>query len=207
MAHAHAGYAGRMTVSWRSRAPWLVATVLVIAGAVLLVLGAPTDMSASFGWFAYAPLAMQSYSPTGIPLSVTSLTGLLVAALGSVALAFLTGRWIGRRSDPAQTTARGRVRTAWWGAAAVIVVGVILAVPGWISAQPIFTYDESYIAFADGWSAASPEGLLVDGFMVARVALVGTLLVLGGLMLAAFLLGVSRAPRGTAAPRRAARSS
>lgn len=174
----------------------MAATVLVVAGVVLLILGAPTDTSASFGWFAYQPLAMQRFEPpAGISLSLTSLTGLLVTALGVVTIGFLTGRWIGGRRDHAGATSRGRVRTAWWSAAAAIVAGAMLAAPGWMSAQPIFAYDDSYIAFADGWSAASTEGLLLDGLRVAGVALVGTLLVLGGLTAAAFLLGASGAHR------------
>lgn len=185
-----------MTVSWRARAPWIVAILALLIGAVLVVLGAPADTSASFGWFVYQPLAAQAFFPQGgVSLSLTSLAGLVLGAVGVIALAFLTGRWVQRRRGAMQPSARRRIRSAWWGVAAVTVVGAFLAFSGWPAPQPLFTVDDSYIAFADGWSPTSTDGLLLDGFVLAPGALFGIPLILGGLALAAFLLGLSGARR------------
>lgn len=189
-----------MTASWRDRAAWIVAIVALLVGAALVVLGAPADTSASFGWFAYQPLAAQAFFPQGgISLSLTSLVGLLLGAGGLTVLAFSTGRGVRRRRDATQPSARRHIRSAWWGVAAVVVVGAVLAFAGWPAPQPLFSLDDSYIAFADGWSSAFTGGLLLDGFLLAPVALIGLLLVLGALAISAFLMGLSRTPPPTAA--------
>lgn len=189
-----------MTVSWRVRAPWILAVAAILVGSVLVVVGAPADTSASFGWFAYQPLAAQSFFPRGgVSLSLTSLVGLLLGAGGLTVLAFVTGRWVRRRRDATQPSARRRLRNAWWGVAAVVVVGAILAFTGWPAPQPLFSLDDSYIAFADGWSPTSADGLLLGGFALAPVALIGFLLVLGALAISAFLVGLSRTPPPPAA--------
>lgn len=190
-----------MIVSWRARAAGIVAIVALLIGAALVVVGAPADTSASFGWFAYQPLAAQAFFPQGgISLSLTSLAGLLLGAAGLTVLAFSTGRWVRRRLDATQPYARRRIRTAWWGVAAVVVVGAILTFTGWPAPQPLFSLDDSYIAFADGWSPASADGLLLGGFLLAPVALIGLLLMLGALAISAFLVGLSRTPRPPSPP-------
>lgn len=188
-----------MTVSWRARAPWILAVAAIVVGAVLVVVGAPADTSASFGWFAYQPLAAQAFFPQGgISLSLTSLIGLLVAASGLIVLSVRAGRSVGRRHDLTQPAARRRVRTAGWAAGAVIVIGAILTFSGWPAPQPLITVDDAYIAFADGWSPTSADGLLLNGFLLAPATLFGALLTAGGLALAAFLLGLSGARRRAA---------
>ena len=188
-----------MTVSWRARAPWILAVAALLVGSVLVVVGAPADTSASFGWFAYQPLAAQAFFPQGgISLSLTSLIGLLVSASGLIVLSVWAGRSVGRRHDLTQPAARRRVRTAGWAAGAVIVIGAILAFSGWPAPQPLVTVDDSSIDFADGWSATSTDGMLLSGFLLAPTALFGAPVVVGGLALAAFLLGLSRARRRAA---------
>ncbi len=55
---------------------------------------------ASFGWFAYQPLAGEIFSPGGpaVILSRLSVVGWVLFAAGAVALAFLAGLAAGRRS-------------------------------------------------------------------------------------------------------------
>jgi heme/copper-type cytochrome/quinol oxidase subunit 1 len=81
---------------------WLGAGLVAVAGAVVIVIGMFTPMgTASFGWFAYQPLADATFVPGGsaVVLSRTAVVGWIVFAAGLVTLAFLAGRTAGRRSD------------------------------------------------------------------------------------------------------------
>ncbi len=80
---------------------WAGAALVAVAGAITIVIGLITPMgAASFGWFAYQPLAAQTFSPGGsaVILSRISVAGWVLFAVGMVALAFLAGRVVGRRS-------------------------------------------------------------------------------------------------------------
>ena len=82
---------------------WVGACVIVAVGAVMIVIGLFTPMvTASFGWFAYQPLADATFNPGGsaVVLSRIAVAGWVVFAVGLVVLAFLAGRVTGRRSRP-----------------------------------------------------------------------------------------------------------
>jgi len=82
---------------------WVGAGVIVAAGAVIIVIGLFTPMgTASFGWFAYQPLADATFFPGGsaVVLSRITVAGWIIFAVGLVWLAFLAGRIAGRRSRP-----------------------------------------------------------------------------------------------------------
>ena len=82
---------------------WVGAGVIVAAGAVMIVIGLFTPMgTASFGWFAYQPLADATFVPGGsaVVLSRIAVVGWIIFAVGLVTLAFLAGRVAGRRSRP-----------------------------------------------------------------------------------------------------------
>lgn len=72
---------------------WIAAAVT--AGGILLVLfdALITKPQASFGWFAYQPLAAAAYFETrGTVVSPPMWAGMAVAVIGLLALAFLLGR-------------------------------------------------------------------------------------------------------------------
>ena len=82
---------------------WVAAGAILAAGAVMIVIGLFTPVgSASFGWFAYQPLADATFVPGGsaVVLSRIAVVGWIVFAVGLVTLAFLAGRIAGRRSRP-----------------------------------------------------------------------------------------------------------
>ena len=80
---------------------WVVAAVLIAAGISMIVIGLSTPMGiASFGWFAYQPLANATFVPGGsaIVLSPVAVSGWVIFTVGLITLAFLAGRVAGRRS-------------------------------------------------------------------------------------------------------------
>lgn len=83
---------------------WVVAGVIVLAGAVVLIVGLLTPVT--FGWFAYQPLADATFVPCGggVFLSHITIIGWVVLAFGLVAVAFLDGWRLARtrlnRSSP-----------------------------------------------------------------------------------------------------------
>lgn len=82
---------------------WVGACVIVAAGAVMIVIGLFAPMgTASFGWFAYQPLADATFTPGGsaVVLSRIAVAGWVVFAIGLVVLAFLAGQVAGSRSRP-----------------------------------------------------------------------------------------------------------
>ena len=84
----------------RAAVAWIIAGVVALAGAVVLVVGLLTPVA--FGWFAYQPLANATFTPggAGVFLSRTAISGLIVLAIGLIALAFLAGRRAGARRRP-----------------------------------------------------------------------------------------------------------
>lgn len=70
---------------------WGVAVALAVAGAVTLIAGLLTPVA--FGWFAYQPLANATFAPAGagVFLSRMIIVGMVVVAIGLIALAFLAG--------------------------------------------------------------------------------------------------------------------
>ena len=74
----------------------LVAALTVVAGITTVVVGA--QRPTSFGWFAYAPLSGDSFSPDGVTLvQTTVITGAIICAAGCVALGFWAGWAVGSR--------------------------------------------------------------------------------------------------------------
>ncbi|GLK16414.1 hypothetical protein [Herbiconiux flava] len=68
----------------------LLAVAVMAAGLVGILVSTP--QSASFGWFAYAPLSATVFSPTGaIIVGWGSIAGAVAVALGLAALAFWAG--------------------------------------------------------------------------------------------------------------------
>lgn len=81
----------------RRALPWLAAGAVALIGAVIAAIGAVTP--ASFGWFAYQPLAGDVFLPgDAMLLSRTFVIGLAVLAIGLIGLAFLAGCRVGNRS-------------------------------------------------------------------------------------------------------------
>lgn len=74
-----------------------VGLVAVLAGVVI----AKSNETASFGWFAYAPLSNQTFAGGGAAfVSQGTQVGLTIAVLGLLLLAFWAGYRIGRRPKP-----------------------------------------------------------------------------------------------------------
>lgn len=79
---------------------WVAAGALTFVGVVAVIVGLSTPVdAASFGWFAYQPLAAQAFVPRGGGVFVSSMTlaGFAASALGAIALAFLAGRRLATR--------------------------------------------------------------------------------------------------------------
>lgn len=79
---------------------WVAAAAVTFTGLVAIAVGLSTPVdAASFGWFAYQPLAAQAFVPSGAGMFVSSmsLTGAAASALGLMVLAFLWGRRLGAR--------------------------------------------------------------------------------------------------------------
>jgi heme/copper-type cytochrome/quinol oxidase subunit 1 len=76
---------------------WAAAGLLVLAGVITIVVGLSSQ--ASFGWFAYQPLANATFTLGGDTLFLTRTTaaGFIVTVLGLIALAFLAGLRLGKR--------------------------------------------------------------------------------------------------------------
>ena len=87
--------------NYRAKLPWVGAAVLVAAGVITIVIGLFTPMGiATFGWFAYQPLANAAFVSGGpaVVLSRTTVAGWVIFAVGLVTLAFLAGRAVGRKA-------------------------------------------------------------------------------------------------------------
>ncbi|WP_138067596.1 hypothetical protein [Cellulomonas rhizosphaerae] len=82
-----------MTRSRRTLPAVAVLAVLLVVGGGWLVWH--SSRSATFGWFAYAPLSESVYSP-GI-LTTTDWVGLALVAVGLLALGAVGGYALGRR--------------------------------------------------------------------------------------------------------------
>lgn len=170
--------------------PWAIAIVATIAGAALLLFDTPPYASASFGWFAYQPIAMETFVLLGgVSLSLKGIIGLVVTALGVIGLSWLLGRVTRRRAHANTQPSRRHMRLAWWGATLLTVAGGVIAYIGLSTPQPSFMYGDSYIAFADRQERAPARDLIRDGFVLTPTAFIGIALTVGGLAVAAFLLG------------------
>jgi heme/copper-type cytochrome/quinol oxidase subunit 1 len=75
----------------RAAAAWATAGFLALTGVVVLIVGVLTP--ATYGWFAYQPLADASFTPggSGVVLSRLTIIGSIVLTMGLIALAFLAG--------------------------------------------------------------------------------------------------------------------
>ncbi|MCS5716137.1 hypothetical protein NVV95_16445 [Herbiconiux sp. CPCC 205716] len=84
----------------------LLAVAAIVAGVVTVVVSTP--QSASFGWFAYAPLSGTMFSPAGaVVIGWGSVLGAIVVAGGIAGLAFWAGWMLGRmRSKNAPDTTK-----------------------------------------------------------------------------------------------------
>lgn len=77
----------------------VAAAAAIVAGVVVMV--ASTPQSASFGWFAYAPLSSMVFSPAGaVVIGWGTIAGAAVVVLGIAGLAFWAG-WMLARSRAA----------------------------------------------------------------------------------------------------------
>jgi heme/copper-type cytochrome/quinol oxidase subunit 1 len=74
------------------------AAVLVVGGVVTLLIAGVARPAASFGWFAYQPLAGSVFAPGGgLLLTTPFLIGAAAVVLGFVVLAGAVGFALGRR--------------------------------------------------------------------------------------------------------------
>ncbi|UKA49164.1 hypothetical protein LFT48_17250 [Arthrobacter sp. FW305-123] len=82
-------------------APKAAAVVVPLLGLIAVIVGvivAWTNQSASFGWFAYAPLSDKVFLADGAAMvSQGTQIGLAVTVLGLLVLAFWAGLAMGRR--------------------------------------------------------------------------------------------------------------
>ncbi|WP_236967647.1 hypothetical protein [Microbacterium aurantiacum] len=78
---------------------WVVSAVALVAGFVLILVGIATPPSASFGWFAYQPLANAAFVPgsAGMAIAPVTAAGFTLFVVGLVGVAFLTGIRVGAR--------------------------------------------------------------------------------------------------------------
>lgn len=86
---------------------WGVSAIAVAAGAVMFF--TTRSEPASFGWFAYQPLAAATAFPTAsiFELYPVASAGVVVLVVGLVGLAFLTGHRMGARSASQRPTRPG----------------------------------------------------------------------------------------------------
>lgn len=81
------------------RSYWIgitASSAILITGVILLAVSLPTA-AASFGWFAYQPLANATIFP-GVVTSPAAVAGTVLIVLGLIGLAFTNGVAVGRRS-------------------------------------------------------------------------------------------------------------
>lgn len=80
-----------MQTNGRAVVAWVAASVLVVAGVIVLIVGLLAPVS--FGWFAYQPLADAALVQAGSGTYVSSPTvvGSIVLTIGLLGLAFLAG--------------------------------------------------------------------------------------------------------------------
>jgi heme/copper-type cytochrome/quinol oxidase subunit 1 len=85
--------------SKREVAGWVVAGIVAMAGLVVVIVGLITPVTASFGWFAYQPLADATFLPvaSGVFVSRATVIGSIVLTIGLLGFAFLAGRRSARR--------------------------------------------------------------------------------------------------------------
>jgi hypothetical protein len=179
-----------MNLPWRSMTPWAIAIVATITGAALVLFDTPSYASASFGWFAYQPLARETFALLGgVPLSLQGIIGLAVAGLGVIGLSWLLSRVARRRAHANEQPSRRYARFAWWGPTVLTLAGGVIAYISLSAPQPSFMYGDSYIGFADGQPRIPARDLIRDGFVVSPTAFIGVALIVVGLAVAAFLLG------------------
>ena len=78
-----------------------VSVCVVILGAATAVIGLVLSLqpsgSASFGWFAYAPLSDTAFVPSGVLLTSQSQIGIVLIIIGSALLSFGAGWVLGQR--------------------------------------------------------------------------------------------------------------
>lgn len=91
--------------------PIPVTRVLLIAALVVVAVGlmvaiVSASQPTTFGWFAYAPLSGEVFSPNGAPfLTSNTALGLAIAAVGLMIGAFWAGLTVGqRRGDQRRPT-------------------------------------------------------------------------------------------------------
>ena len=75
----------------------IVSGVLLLAAVIMFVVASPTG-TASFGWFAYQPLAGAAYFPGSLViLTPLMVTAIVVGVVGLVGVAAIGGYVLGRR--------------------------------------------------------------------------------------------------------------
>lgn len=84
---------------WVSVSIVILGSVTAVIGLVLFLL--PSG-SASFGWFAYAPLSNTAFFPSGVLLTPRSQIGIVLLVIGLALLAFGAGWALGQRQAAGQ---------------------------------------------------------------------------------------------------------
>ncbi len=88
------------SLHWKEVVAWAAAIVLVLIGASILlaILFSPVE-TASFGWFAYAPLSASTFVPdNAVLVPRTAIAGAVALTLGLTAAGVLTGWRLGKRA-------------------------------------------------------------------------------------------------------------
>ena len=175
-----------MESTWRERTVWAVALLSVLVGSILVYLGVGTARGAGIGWLEYIRemFALVDHVSVG-PGAVL---GVLLVGFGTMTIAFLSCRWWSlRRDDAPDRGRRSRALTvAWWGTAALIVIGLLTVLIGVSAPQPSFSYQPTYLASP---SVIEDPRMLFDTIYVSSSTFVGAGVLWAGLLAMSVLIG------------------
>lgn len=170
----------------RERTVWAVALLSVLVGSILVYLGVGAGRGAGIGWLEYVRemFALVDHVSVG-PGAVA---GFLLVGVATMTIAFLSDRWWSLRRDDAPSRGhRSRaLAVAWWGAAALIVIGLFTVIIGMSAPQPFFSYESSYLASP---SVIEDPRMLFDTIYVASSTFVGAGMLWAGLLAMSVLIG------------------
>lgn len=80
----------------------LVGAALVVGGGITVAVAQFTPITASFGWYAYAPLAHTTFVPPQTSRTVPTVVGTLLLTAGAVLVAGVIGFRLGVRKARSQ---------------------------------------------------------------------------------------------------------
>lgn len=170
----------------RERTVWAVALLSVLVGSILVYLGVGTARGAGIGWLEYIRemFALVDHVSVG----PGAISGFVLVGFGTMTIAFLSCRWWSlRRDDAPNRGRRSRALTvAWWGTAALIVIGLLTVLIGVSAPQPSFSYQPTYLASP---SVIEDPRMLFDTIYVSSSTFVGAGVLWAGLLAMSVLVG------------------